>query len=174
MRSVLCLLLVLFTALPAFAQQSTREDFREYCQIVSGRWVGENPLEADWPGIGKRGEKLTIYSEAKVAEDGHVLVGRFFQGRGSGTEVLVYDAAAKQIRASGGDSGGTTWLFIVFKNDGKWTAKGTNTLADGTKYEGLYTLNISDNGSTHRWTGSTLVPGKAPDAVNNVYRRVSK
>jgi hypothetical protein len=174
MKLVASLLLALLTVLPTFAQQSTREDFKEYCQIVSGRWVGENPLEADWPGIGKRGEKITIYSENKLAEDGHVLVGRFFQGTGSGTEVLVYDAAAKQIRASGGDSGGTTWLFVLYKKDGKWTSQGANTLADGTKYEGLYTLNVSDNGSTHRWTGSTKVPGRAPDAVNNVYRRVSK
>lgn len=174
MKLVSSLALLLLAALPASAQQTTREEFKEYCQLVAGRWFGENPLEADWPGIGKRGEKLAIYYEGTVAEDGHVLVGRFFQGPGSGCEILVYDAAAKQIRASGGDSGGTTWLFVVYKKDGKWTSKGVNTLADGTKYDGLYTLTMSDNGKTQRWTGSTKVPGKEPEAINNVYRRVSK
>ena len=174
MKLVSSLLLALLTALPAFAQQATREDFKEFCQLMAGRWIGENPLEADWPGIGKRGEKLASYYEGTVADDGHVLFGRFYQGPGSGMEVAVYDAAAKQIRVSGGDSGGTTWLFTLYKKDGKWTSKGINTLADGTKYEGLYTLTVSDNGRTNRWTGTTKVPGKESDAVNNVYRRVSK
>ena len=174
MKLISSLTLAVLTALPSLAQHATREDFKEFCQVVSGRWVSDHVLGTDWPGIGKRGDRVACYVDRSLGEDGHVLVIRFFLGAGSGTEVIVYDAAAKRIRAYGGDSGGTTWDFILYKKNGTWTSQGTNSLMDGTKNEALYTLTASDNGNTHRWAGSTKVSGKAPDPVNNVFRRVSK
>jgi hypothetical protein len=47
-------------------------------------------------------------------------------------------------------------------------------LADGTKYEGKYTMSLSDNGSVRSISGTTTIPGKKADTVTNVYRRVSK
>lgn len=120
MKLIKSLLLVLVVAaLPAFGQQFTREDFREYCQMMSGRWVGDVTWDADWPGMGKRGEKVTAYGEIRLAEDGHALVGRFFGGAGSWSWTTLYDAGAQQIRTTGVDSGGTVWSIVVQKKDGK-------------------------------------------------------
>lgn len=154
--------------------EGTREEFREYCQMMTGRWVGDVTWDADWPGMGKRGEKATAYGEIRLAEDGHALVGRFFGGAGSWTWTAVYDAGARQIRSTGVDSGGTIWSVVFQKKDGKWLLTETGSMADGTKYDGKYTMTISDNGNVRRTTGVTTVPGKKADALNNVFRRVSK
>lgn len=161
-------------ALPALAQHSTREDFKEYCQALTGRWVGDVTWEADWPGMGKRGEKATAYGEIRLAEDGHALVGRFFGGSGSWTWTAFYDAGARQIRSAGVDSGGTTWSVVFHKKDGKWALTETGSMGDGTKYEGRYTMTLSDHGSVRTVSGVTTVTGKKADALNNVWRRVSK
>jgi len=174
MKLVSALLLMLLAALPAFAQQATREEFKEYCQAMAGRWVGDVTWIMDWPGFGKRGDKITAYGENKISEDGHVMVTRFFGGPGSNAGTVVYDAGAKQIRGTGGDSGGSTWIAIIYKKNGKWISAETGSHADGTKYEGTYTVTISDNGNTHRWTGSTKIPGKKADELNDVWRRVGK
>lgn len=174
MKPASLLLLALLTALPAFAQQSTREDFKEFCRMADGRWVGDVTWNADWPGLGKRGEKVTGYSEMKVVEDGQVILTRFFGGTGSSVGTIVYDAGAKQIRWSGGDSGGSTWVSIFYKRDGKWMYALTGCQPDGTKYEATYTITVSDNGNTHRWTGSAKISGKKADEMSDVWRRVSR
>lgn len=156
------------------ATESVPEIFKEYCQLMTGRWVGEVTWDADWPGMGKRGEKATAYGEIKPAEDGHALVGRFFGGAGSWTWTAVYDAGSRHIRSTGIDSGGTTWSVVFQKKDGKWLLTETGSMADGTKYEGKYTMTISDNGNVRSVSGTTTIPGKKADTLNNVYRRVSK
>ena len=39
--------------------QSTRADFKEFCKAMEGRWIGEVVWVADWPGFGKKGDKVT-------------------------------------------------------------------------------------------------------------------
>lgn len=174
MKLVSFLVCMLLAALPAFAQQATREDFKEYCQAMAGRWIGEVTWVADWPGVGKRGDKVTAYSDIRLMEEGHALVGRFFGGAASSSWVAVYDAGNKQIRSSGSDSGGTSWVAIAFKKDGKWMSSESGSLPDGTKYQGEYTVTITENGNKHTWTGPTTMGGKKTDEMNDVFRRVSK
>ena len=167
-------MIVALSALPAFGQQATREDFNELMKVMAGRWVGEVTFIADWPGVGKKGQKVTGYSEIKIAEDGNALSGRNFGGTGSGTWLIVFDAAAKQIKEAGVDSGGTVWTASYFKEGGKWRYHQTGSLGDGSKIEGKYAIAISDNGNTHTWTGPTTIGGKSADALHDVFRRVSK
>jgi hypothetical protein len=173
-KSIPAVLIAALCALPAFGQQTTREDFKGFCQVMAGRWVGDITWILDWPGVGKKGDKVTGYSENKVSEDGHALLGRFFGGKASSSSITVYDAGAKQIRANGVDSGGTVWTAIYYKKDGKWTSHETGSLPDGSKYDGLYSVTISEGGNTHTWTGSTTTEGKKADELHDVWRRVSK
>ena len=112
--------LLIALAAPAFTQESTREDFKEYCRLLQGRWVGDVTWVADWPGFGKKGEKVTAYCETKIVEDGNVMIQRFFGGPGSGTGLYAYDATVKQIRLMWADSAGAMSQGIVFKKEGKW------------------------------------------------------
>lgn len=174
MKLVASLALLLLAALPASAQQASREDFKEYCQTMLGRWMGEVTWVADWPGVGKRGDKVTGYSEITLALDGQAIIGRFYGGAASSAWMVVYDVGGKQIRHSGVDSGGTAWVAIQYKKDGKWMSAEKGSLPDGTKYEGLYTCTISENGNKQVWTGPTTMAGKKTDEMNDVFRRVSK
>jgi hypothetical protein len=84
-------LLVSFLASLSAAQETTREDFKKYCELSKGRWLGEVTWVADFPGFGKKGEKVTAYAENSIVEDGNAMMARFQGGQGSGTELIVYD-----------------------------------------------------------------------------------
>ena len=173
-RNVIAMFLLAALAAPVSAQESSREDFKEYCQMMQGRWVGDVTWVADWPGFGKKGDKVTAYAEHRIVEDGNVMTSRFFGGTGSGTGLCIYAARAKQIRLIWGDSAGTTGESIVFKKDGQWTEKGGGSLPDGTKTEFTSMLTITANGKTHTWTGSGTVGDEKADDQHDVWRRVSK
>jgi len=167
-------LLAAVLASSALAQESTREEFKEFCQAMQGRWVGEVTWVTDWPGFGKRGEKVTAYWEARLAEDGNAVIGRFFAGNGSSTSLICFDGGAKQIRWTDVDSGGTVGQSIVYKKEGKWRTKSEGSLADGTKTRFTSTATISEDGNTWTWEGSGTVGDKPAADRHDVWRRVSK
>lgn len=113
------LLLATF-AVPVFAQQASREDFKKYCQMWEGRWVGDVTWVTDWPGFGKKGDKVTAYFEATMVEDGNLMATRFFGGAGSGTGIVLYDAGAKQIKLMWATSSGSMSQGVAFKKNGQW------------------------------------------------------
>ena len=168
-------LLIALSALPAMAQQATRADFNEFAKVMAGRWVGQVTFIADWPGQGKKGEKVTAYCENRIAKDGNAITTECFGGTGSGVSVIVYDAGAKQIKEMGVDSGGTTFTNIYTKVSAtKWAQTQVGSLADGSKIEGKYEANITENGNTWNWSGPTTIAGKKQDDLHDVWRKVSK
>ena len=167
------LLLVAFAS-PVFAQQASREDFKQYCQMWEGRWVGDVTWVTDWPGFGKKGDKVTAYFEAKMVEDGNLMTTRFFGGAGSGTGIILYDASAKQIKLMWATSSGSMSQGVAFKKNGQWVEKGSGSLADGTKTEHTSMLAISEEGKTHTWTGSGSVGDEKTDDQHDVWQRVGK
>lgn len=174
MNLALTVLIAALYTLPAFGQQATREDFNEFTKASVGRWIGQITWIADWPGIGKKGDKATCYAENKISEDGNALISKSFGGNGSGTSITMYDAGAKQIRESGVDSGGSVWTAIYFKEGGKWASTSTGSLADGSKVEGKALATYTDDGNTVTFTGTVTINGKKADDLHDVYRRVSK
>jgi hypothetical protein len=174
-RLIFVVLFVAIIVLPAMGQQATRSDFNEYAKAMVGRWVGQVTWIADWPGLGKKGDKVTAYYEAKLSEDGNALLTKYFGGNGSSSSIVVYDAAAKQIKEIGVDSGGTLSINMYSKASAtKWLQTSTGSLADGSKVEGKYEANITDNGNTWTWTGTTTIGGKKQDNLHDVWRHVSK
>jgi len=164
----------LLCASPVFGQHSTIEDFNKIAKIFAGRWIVDITFITDWPGQGKKGDKATGYKDLKLSEDGHALVGKEYGGKASATLMLVYNAASKQIRESGVDSGGTTWIAIYTIHGENITIDSTGSLADGSKIEGKYKATISDGGNTIKWTGSTTINGKRVDDLQDVQHRVGK
>jgi hypothetical protein len=174
-RLIVAIVFVAVSVLPAMAQQATRADFNDYAKAAVGRWVGQMTWVADWPGQGKKGEKVTAYVEYRLSEDGNALITKFFGGSGSSSSIIVYDAGAKQIKEVSVDSGGTVTLNTYSKvNSTKWAQTSTGSLADGTKYEGKYEANITDNGNTWNWSGTTIIGGKKQDDLHDVWRRAGK
>ena len=165
---------MLLVGTEALAQHSSADNFEAWRTARERRWVGDVTWIADWPGLGKKGDKITGYSEIRAAADGHVLIGQFFGGSGTNHWITYYDAGAGEIRSTGSDSGGTTWTCVISKDGRQWKSRCSGSLADGTKTEGDHTLTISDGGSKHSWSGSTKFAGEPVDELQDVWRRVGR
>ena len=152
--------------------QSTRADFNEFCQIMEGRWLGDVIWVTDWEGFGKKGDKVSAYQEWKIGEDGHVLLGRFYGGPGSGTILVQYDAGARQIQSRAIFSGGNVFNEVIYKQDGNWHYEIAGSMVDGKKITGSTIRHLSDGGKTHRWTGTIMIDGKPLDPLRDVWRRI--
>ena len=176
MRSA-SLTVIMFAAIlgsPAFAQESSREDFQKFCEAWEGRWVGQVTWVADWPGLGKRGDKVTAYWEGRLTDDGNTMIGKFNGGTGSSTSFIFFDPADKQIKWLWVESGGRVCHTTMHSKDGKWFQKGTSVSPDGSESEYESTVTITDNGDTHTWTGSGTVDGKKIDDQHDVWHRMHK
>jgi len=152
--------------------QSSPEDFKEFCQAMKGRWIGEVIWITDWPGFGKKGDKVTTYVEWTIGEGGKVLLGRFYGGPGSATFMAHYDARARQIKDRWVSSGGNVWNHLVYKKDGEWHYHTTGSTGDGQEITGSSIRHLSDDGKTQRWMGLWKIDGKALDPLRDVYRRI--
>jgi hypothetical protein len=157
-----------------FAQESSRGDFQELCLAMKGRWVGELTCVLDWPGFGKKGETLNAHGEVVVAADGNALIDKFYAGNGSGVSLIVFDPGAKQIKVSHVNSGGGVHQSVYYKSNGKWVYKAAGSNPDGTRYEFISTITITEDGDTQTWTGPFTVGGRKVGEQHDVWRRVSK
>lgn len=170
--SVALLIAVFFGQANCLSQDTSREDFNDFCRLISGRWIGSITWAADWPGFGKRGDKVTTYFDSKMEADGSLLHGSFQGGEGTGIWLLTYDAGAKQIKGMWVTSAGTVQQLMLTKKDGKWTEHSKGNLADGRPVEGISVLTVSEDGDLHTWAGSGKVDGKPIDDHRDVWRRV--
>ena len=125
-------------------ETSTPEEFKEFGDLMSGRWVVDVTLIADWPGLKERkGEKITGYEEHKWTLDGKILEGKGFGGTGVNKIIYAYDRSSKQIRyywfTSGGLVGeGIQWkkspgVFAWRTTRGEMTGSGENRFSDAGK-----------------------------------------
>jgi hypothetical protein len=171
----LSIILTIFMSTSALlGQTSSRAEFEEYCKAWEGRWVSDLTWIADWPGLGKKGDKVTCYWEGRIVADGNALLGVFYGGDGMGTGITYFDPGTKQIKGAGVSSGGTVRNSVVFKKDGKWQELRTGSTPDGNKVEEKNTLTISNGGKTHTWSGTGTIGSEKMDPLRDVWRRVSK
>ncbi len=140
---------------------------------MQGRWVGDVVWVTDWPGLGKKGDRVKCYLEAKIVEDGNAMTGRFFGGGGSATWITVYDAASKRIRETIVDSGESMTDSVVHKKNGKCINDQTGSTSDGKRFRSELAITVSDNGNKHSWSGTTTVEGQPADECQDVWIRVS-
>ena len=108
-------LLMAISVSPAFSQTSTPADFEDFCQVVVGRWIGDQTWIADLPGFGNRGDKVTAYWDGQLAADGKAIVFEFYGGQGIKIGTRFYDPGTKQIRQVGVTSSGSAFLL-----QGRW------------------------------------------------------
>ena len=171
----LALLLLTFVFVIPFsgvsAQESTREEFREYCKMVEGRWIGATTLAADSP-FGKKGDKVTTHFDSVLVSDGNVLIGRFTAGDGTLSWIVSYDPGAKKIKVVSVSSGGGYGEAVLAKNDGKWSGRGSGTTSDGKPFRRTRSLTISEAGQTHTWAGMLSIDGEEPAATKTLWSRV--
>ena len=163
-----------FFASQVKGQDSSREDFEKFCKMNEGRWICDITWVADWPGVGKKGEKVRVYSQSTISEDGNALIEKAYMGNGSTTRIAGYDAGNKRIKGMEIGSGGNVGQYIVYEESGRWIITGDGSEADGTKSRFSITMTISDNGNTLTFSGSVWMGERKIDVPGDVWRRVSK
>ena len=171
--AALCCMLLLTTTATSNAQESSRDDFLAYAKTQTGRWIGEVTWITDWPGLGKKGDKVTGYWEGKMAKDGNAVIGRFFAGNGSATSMIYFDAGSKKILEQVVTSGGTVWRGTITRHGEKFTSVITGSNPNGDLIESTNTLTMLEGGDKSIWTGKGKV-GDELTTLNDTWRRVSK
>jgi hypothetical protein len=154
------------------AMESSLEDFREFSQVMQGRWIADIVWITDWPGFGEKGDTVTGYADYQIAENGRVLTGREYLGPGSMTTLVYYDEGKHQIFQHTVSSGGNVWNNIIYKEGREWNVKVMGSTGDGKEITGSSIRYISDQGQTHRMVGQWFIDGEPLDPLRDTYRRI--
>ncbi len=175
MAFVACVIL-LFFAVPVSTQtppQKAGSPLNELGDLLVGRWMGEVTLAYDYPGIGKKGEKLSEYDINTWATDKTALELEWFAGKTTGKGLIAWDAASKEIKGFSVDSSGRFGQFTFTKQGGKWVYSGTGSYIDGRRYETKGGLTVIDNGNGYIEEGTVIV-GNEKNDYRDTYKRISK
>jgi len=152
---------------------TTREDFAEFCRLTGGRWVGEIKWAADWPGVGKKGDIVTVYRQNNISQDGNAQICQWFAGNGSSSLLFSYDAEAQIIKGMRVSSGGSLSQITFQKRNGGWIWNVDGVELDGTIVKLVGTSEFTNNGSalTEKGNGTR---GDEKGEFTDVWKKVSK
>jgi hypothetical protein len=163
---------VLATSIVLGQADQTGNLLDEYGRLTVGRWIGDVTLVADWPGYGKKGEKLVGHLTFRRIADGKGLEDEGYCGNGTGRTIYFWDPVSKKIKCAGMDSGGTIFEGEISKEGDQWVCQFHGALADGTKMEGKNALIVKDGGNTIIFEGEGTIGTEPMLPLHDVYRRV--
>jgi hypothetical protein len=169
-------LLVLLMGVCAWSQTSPQKagnPLNELGDLLVGRWMGEVTLAYDYPGIGKKGEKISEYDVNTWIADKTAIELEWFAGKTTGKGLIAWDAASKEIKGFSTDSSGRFGQFTFTKQGGKWVYSGTGSFVDGRKSDSKGSLTFLDNNNTYIEEG-TIIVGNEKNNYRDTYKRVSK
>lgn len=159
----------------ALAAEPAKAPLADLGGVLAGRWIGDVTLIADWPGLGKRGEKVVAYVQVDWIADGNAFEIEWHGGAGSSKELFVWDAGQKKVRSMGASSGGRSWQTVWNKKGGQWRGHCTEHLADGTKVAGSTIVVAVENGGKKlifTSEGEGFVGDKKLDPLRDVYTKL--
>jgi len=154
-------------AAPAPKQPAT--GLQELGDLLVGRWTSDVTWAVDYPGLGKKGEKVTGFDVWRRTVDGAALECDWLLGATCGRTVIWWDASAKQIRTLDVDSGGNWAQGTITKQGTKWVWATAGSFADGRRVEYQSETTFPDNGRSRVTAGATIL-----DGVRNEFRDVFK
>lgn len=179
-HAMLALLIMTLSSFPSTvsAQEkhpttSTRAEFERFCQILHGRWVGEVTWAADWPGLGKRGEKSVAFLTYAPTDDGQGMLVKFYAGSGSATGLVAYDAAGQEIRSQFVVSGGYLGSETITFSENQATISTNGSLPDGGRNKATAVRTFSEDGLSFVDEASGEIDGVPTDNVRQTFRKVS-
>jgi hypothetical protein len=123
---------------------TTRKDFKEFCRLNEGAWVGKVPLRQDVPGLGKKGEIATAHYDYTIVEDGSALFGRSYWPDGTSTWFMAYDETNQKIISIGASAVFGVNHPTLHYRDRTWICEGGSVSADNSTITGTF----SDDGKT--------------------------
>ena len=137
--------------------------------LLVGRWLADITWAVDYPGLGKKGDKVVGYELWKWSADSKALECDWLLGATTGKSFMWWDAATKQIRSLDVDSGGGGAQGTITRQGAKWVSMSAGSLADGHHVDYQSEITFPDNGQSRINAGATILNG-----VRNEYRDVFK
>lgn len=141
--------------------------------MLVGTWTGEGVYAADYPGVGKKGEKFTTTFTCRWTAGRAAIACEGKDTHATWTSLYFWNPATKQIRVSGVDSGGNYDEGTVVVNGKTMTYATAGHFADGQKVEYQRSSSYEQNGSIEAFTGKTILKGIA-SPFDGSFKKVPK
>ena len=168
---LVALLAVAVWASPAPQQAGT--PLKDVGDILVGRWTGEGIYAADYPGIGKKGEKFTSTITCRWVAGQAAVQCEGVENKTTWTAFYWWDAGSKQVKTLGVNSGGNYDEGTITKQGTKLVYASAGSFADGRRVEYKGEMTFQDNGNTRIDTGATILNG-VRNEFRDTYKRVPK
>ena len=176
-RSVLGVLVLVAAgfAVPVsvIGRQASSPSLQAVGDMLVGNWTGEGVFAADYPGVGKKGEKFTATQTCKWAAGKSALACEGRANQSSWTGLTLWDPAAKQVRTMSVDSAGEFDQGIISKQGDKLVWSSTGHFADGRLVEYKGETLFQDNGNTRIEAGATVLAGVRSE-FRDTYKKAAK
>ena len=153
----------------ANASEGARKGLDELGDLLIGRWRWEINLATDYPGVGKKGDKVAGYETCRSMADRTAIECEFLFGKATETWFFWWDASSKRIKSLGLDSGGNWYEGTISKQGTKLVWMVSGSFADGRPAQVESETTFEDNGDTRVIAGATIVGG-----VRNEFRDVGR
>ena len=155
------------------AVKTSAPRLQELGDLLIGRWTSDVTWAVDYPGLGKKGEKVTGFDVWRWTADGAALESDWLGGATSGRTLMWWDASAKQIRTLDVDSGGNWAQGTITKQGTKWKWTTAGAFSDGRRVEYESEMTFPDIGQSRINAGATILEG-VRNEFRDAFKRVAK
>jgi hypothetical protein len=174
LRIVISLVALLGVAVSAFpAPQQVGTPLKDIGDLIIGHWTGEGVYAADYPGIGKKGEKFTSTVTCRWVAGQAAVQCEGVENKTTWTTFYWYDVPSKQVKYVDAHSGGNYAEGTMTKQGAKLVWASAGSFADGRRVEYKGETTFQDNGNTRIETGGTILKG-VRNEFRDTYKRVPK
>ena len=168
---LVALLAVAVSASPVPQQAGT--PLKDVGDLLVGRWTGEGIYAADYPGIGKKGEKFTSTITCRWVAGQAAVQCEGVENKSMWTTFFWYEAVSKQVKYVDANSGGNYAEGTITKQGAKLVWASAGSLADGRRVEYKGETLFQDNGNTRIEIGATILNG-VRNEFRDTFKRVVK
>ena len=157
----------------AYCRQATPSQLQAIGDLMVRTWTGEGVFAADYPGVGKKGDKFTSTATCRWAAGKAAIACEGKDNQATWTSLYFWDPAVKQVRLTAVNSGGNFDQGTVTKQGDKLVGSTAGSFADGRKVEYKWETTFAQNGSVRVETGATILNGVRSE-FRDTYKKAAK
>jgi hypothetical protein len=168
---LVALLAVAVSASPVPQQAGT--PLKDVGDLLVGSWTGEGTYAADYPGLGKKGEKFTSTYTCRWVSGQAAIECEGVLNKSTSATFYWWNAGSKQVKYIGMDSSGRCREGTITKQGAKLAWEAAGSFADGRRFEAKGESTFQDNGNTRIEAGAVILNG-VRNEYRDTYKRVLK
>jgi len=175
MSKIFIALATLFALAISTPAQSQGKDtpLSELGDLIVGRWMSEVTWAVDYPGRGKKGEKVTGVEICSWVVDKTAIKCEGYAGETTWIGLYWWDAESKSLKSVGLDSGGNWAEGTIAKSGPKLEGSASGNFADGQRVKYEWETTFTNGGNTRIEKGATILNG-VRNEFRDVFERVGK